>query len=74
MSSYKNTQFCYIPEHIIVRNVRNVFNDWNDSPPEEVYLRGRLKYALSLLVAYADALKIVRDGGVVDLATYPFGM
>jgi len=74
MSSYKNTQFCYIPENIIVRNVRSVFNDYNDPLTEEAYLRQRLKYALLLLVAYADALKVVRQSGVVDLATYPFGM
>jgi len=78
MSSYKNTQLCYIPEHIIVRNVREVLNDYNqpadDMPPQEASLRRRMRYALSLLVEYADALTAVRNSGVVDLATYPFGM
>ncbi|HEV7239523.1 MAG TPA: NAD(P)H-dependent oxidoreductase [Thermoanaerobaculia bacterium] len=74
MSSYKNTQFCYIPEHIIVRNVRSMLNELGAGAPEEAYLRGRLKYALMLLVEYAEALKAVRNSGVADLATYPFGM
>ena len=74
MSSYKNTQFCYIPEHIIVRNVRGILNESAEAPSDEAYLRRRACYALRLLVAYADALKTVRESGVVDLATYPFGM
>jgi multimeric flavodoxin WrbA len=77
MSSYKNTQFCYIPENIIVRDVRNVLNDYdhpNNIAAEEISLRRRMKYALTLLVEYADALKAVRNSGVIDLASYPFGM
>jgi NAD(P)H-dependent FMN reductase len=73
MSSYKNTQLCYIPEHVIVRNARNMLNAEEAAPPE-TYLRGRVKYALQLLVVYAEALKTVRNSGVVDLVTYPFGM
>lgn len=78
MSSYKNTQFCYIPEHIIVRDVRNVLNAYDAPPreirPREAALRDRIRYAIALLVEYAEALKLVRCSGVVDLASYPFGM
>jgi NAD(P)H-dependent FMN reductase len=78
MSSYKNTRFCYIPEHVIVRSVRNVLND-PDLPlerasAEEACVRRRLSYAVRLLEVYADALKIVRGSGAVDLTAYPFGM
>jgi NAD(P)H-dependent FMN reductase len=77
MSSYKNTQLCYIPEHIIVRDVRHVLNSV-DLPEgagrEDIDLRRRMKYALSLLVEYEKALEAVRGSGVVDSRTYPFGM
>jgi NAD(P)H-dependent FMN reductase len=78
MSSYKNTQFCYIPEQVIVRNVRTILNDEHlpleDASREEAYVRRRLRYALGLLAAYAEAFKGVRGSGAVDLETYPFGM
>jgi NAD(P)H-dependent FMN reductase len=74
MSSYKNTQLCYIPEHIIVRHVESMFNAVEPSSEDEASLRSRLTYALSLLVEYAKALRAVRASGVVDLQRYAWGM
>ena len=34
MSSYKNTHLWYIPEHVIVRGVRDLFNDFERSTSE----------------------------------------
>lgn len=73
-SSYKNTKLCYIPEHIIVRNVAEVLNETlNSENKSDTYLRGRFDFALSLLKKYAEALKIVRESGI-DFDKYPHGM
>jgi len=74
MSSYKNTHLCYIPEHITIRYVGDIFNQDEAVWGEEVYIRQRLKYALSLLIEYAKALKAVRESGVIDTKNYLWGM
>lgn len=74
-SSYKNTRICYIPEHIIVRNVEHVLNDSSEPQLEEdIYLRKRIPYALKLLYSYASALVQVRDSGIPDYKTFGNGM
>ncbi len=75
MSSYKNTHICFIPDHVIVRNVRSFFNDATkaDSPDDE-RIRERLHYALGILLEYGKALKQVRASGAIDLAKHPYGM
>ncbi|KAF0250560.1 MAG: acyl-carrier-protein phosphodiesterase [bacterium] len=74
VSSYKNNRICYIPEHIIVRNVAEVLNEAEDlNNKSDVYLRGRIDFTLSLLKQYAIALKSVRENEI-DYKKYPFGM
>jgi len=75
-SSYKNSRLCYIPEQLVVRNVRQVFNDnpADNNAEAQEYFVARSGYALDLLIAYARALGDVRGSGVVDLETYPNGM
>lgn len=74
MSSYKNTRLCYIPEHVIVRNVGRMLK--GDSPADEhdAALRARIDYSLRLLIEYAKGLAAVRASGVVDLKQFPYGM
>ena len=75
MSGYKNTYIQYIPEHIIIRDVNNSLN--NDELVEEssdFYVKKRLQYGLHILEKSAEAMNIVRDSGVLDFKTYPFGM
>jgi NAD(P)H-dependent FMN reductase len=74
MSSYKNTQLCWIPEHVIVRNVETVLNDTEPVGEDDVYIRARVGYGLRLLIAYAKALRLVRESGAVDADTYRWGM
>lgn len=76
MSSYKNTHVCYIPEHVIVRNVEAVLNDLvlNESNKDDFYIKNRMAYCLKILEKYASALKQVRESGVFDYKTYPYGM
>ena len=74
-SGYKNTQICYIPEHIIVRNVKQVLNESPENPlDEDTYLRKRIPYALQLLYSYSSALAQVRNSGIPDYKTFGNGM
>ncbi|XXY69353.1 NAD(P)H-dependent oxidoreductase [Sorangium sp. So ce291] len=74
MSSYKNTYLCYIPDHVIVRNVRGLLNDPAAQSPDDERIRERLRYGLGLLLQYGKALQFVRASGAIDLKSYPFGM
>lgn len=72
-SGYKNSKICYIPEHLIVRNVNRVLNGDEPAEKEDRYLRERIDFTLPLFVKYCEALQVVRSGGF-DFAAYPNGM
>ena len=72
MSGYKNNRLCYIPEHLIIRNVNSAFTG-NDTEADE-HLQDRVDYALKVLKEYAVGLKSVRDSGIVDHKTFRNGM
>lgn len=75
MSSYKNTRICYVPDHVIVRNVGSVLNAQSVvESPEDQYVRDRIEYALGVFNVYVSALEIVRRHPAVDLETYFYGM
>ncbi|MFO7552040.1 MAG: NAD(P)H-dependent oxidoreductase [Haliea sp.] len=76
MSGYKNSRLCFLPEHLIVRNVGSVFNaDSEDNDPKsQQYLSERLLYCLRLLREYALALRQVRQSGKASLEVYSTGM
>lgn len=63
MSSYKNNRLCYIPEHLIIREVENVFNECPEDNDEksDTYYKERLKWTLKILQGYGEALKSMRD-------------
>ena len=73
MSSYKNNRICYIPEHVIVRNVENVLNDNAEDNNQEAdgYFRERISWSLGILKAYAEAMKSMRES--VQLHNDKFG-
>ena len=66
MSSYKNSRLCYIPDHVIVRNVESVLNDdpARNNESADSYFRERIDWNLKLLAEYARALKSVRESGL----------
>lgn len=70
----KNTQVLYIPEHLIIRDVRNVLNGAEPASEADTRVRTRLDYGLGLLGAYARALRGVRESGLIDRKTFGFGM
>lgn len=76
MSSYKNNRICYIPEHVIVRNVEQVLNDdpAANNQSADAYFRDRIRYALTILKEYAVALRQVRTSGATDRSVYKNGM
>ena len=63
MSSYKNNRICYIPEHVIVRNVEQVLNanEADNDTGADGYFRERISWALGILAGYTAALKPMRD-------------
>ncbi len=76
MSSYKNNRLCYIPEHVIIRDVESILNEdesKNDQHSDS-YIRERLQWTLNILKEYATALKLVRDSGATKTEKFNNGM
>ncbi len=69
---FKNNHVCWIPDHIIVRDVEVAIK--TELHDENSYLYRYVCYCLRLLNAYAVSLKRVRMSGVVDLKQFPYGM
>jgi len=75
MNSFKNTKICYIPEHLIIRDVNNVLNDSDALLSDaDKYIRDRIEHTLSLLQIYAESFKTIRMHEVVNNSKYPYGM
>ncbi len=76
MSSYKNNRICYIPEHIIVRNVEKVLNDdpAENNPEADSYFRERISWSSGILKGYAEALKTIRESVQVHHDKFGNGM
>jgi NAD(P)H-dependent FMN reductase len=73
-SAQKNTQVCYIPDQVIVRDARNVLEGPEPQSDQDATLRERIAYSARVLREYAAAFRQIRRSGVVDLETWPFGM
>lgn len=69
-SSYKNCRLCYLPEHLIVRNVEKVLNTPEPSHEEDQRLHSRIDYELDILAKYAHALLPVRAS--IDMSNPAF--
>ena len=76
MSSYKNNRICYIPEHVIVRNVEKVLNDnmADNDAGADGYFRERITWSLGILKAYAEAMKPMRETAQVHHDKFGNGM
>jgi NAD(P)H-dependent FMN reductase len=76
VSGYKNTKMCYIPDHLIIRNVKDVMNDESESAEEkaDAYIRRRALFTLDVLGEYAKALKMVRESDKVWNDDFEYGM
>ncbi|MDP2746669.1 MAG: hypothetical protein Q8O69_09075 [Pseudomonas sp.] len=56
-SSDKNCRLCYVPEHLIVRQVEKVLSSPEPASEAHQRLRGRIDYALDILGKYPNALQ-----------------
>ena len=76
MSSYKNNRICYIPEHVIVRNVETVLNanPEDNDPDADTYFRERIEWALAILKGYAEAMKTMRESVQIHHDKFGNGM
>jgi NAD(P)H-dependent FMN reductase len=76
MSSYKNNRLCYIPEHLIVRNVEKVLNanSEDNDPGADAYFRERISWTLGILAGYATALKPMRESVQIHHDSFGNGM
>jgi NAD(P)H-dependent FMN reductase len=74
MSSFKNCYLNYIPDHLVVRNVQNLFLDPQEDEKHTKDLRERIAYSIKMLSGYKRALNGLRAEGIIDYKTYPFGM
>lgn len=57
MSSYKNSRICYLPEHLIIRNVSTVFNTSADDHSD---IAQCLAYCLTMPKEYGLAFRKIR--------------
>jgi len=76
MSSYKNNRICYIPEHLILRNVESILNEnSNDNDANsDAYYRERIDWTLEVLQGYVKALKSMRDTTPINNEKFSNGM
>lgn len=74
MSSYKNNRLVYIPDHVILRDVENLFVGDTPQGERDESSRARVQYSLQLLIEYGKALAGVRSSGVVNHKEFPFGL
>ena len=76
MSSYKNNRLCYIPEHLIIRDVEKVLNENEADNVKEFddYYKGRIEWTLGILVGYGNALKNMREQTKIHHDDYSNGM
>lgn len=73
-SSYKNCRLCYLPEHLIVRQVEKMLNGPQAVDEADERIRGRIDYALDVLVRYGHALQPVREAISFDNPAFANGM
>ncbi len=74
MSGYKNNRICFIPDHVIIRTVGGMLHGDDAANDHDKGIRERIDYSLRVLVEYGKALAHVRESGVIDTKTFPFGM
>lgn len=72
-SSYKNNKICYIPEHIIIRNIEEVLGN-TASSERDISLRDRINHSLDILISYSKGLKEVRSKSDFRGQEYKYGM
>lgn len=73
-SSYKNSRICYIPEHIIIRNVNQYLDPNEQENKFNKHLNERISETTQLLLDYAKALKNMRKTYSFNFEKFPNGL
>lgn len=72
MNAFKNNKLVAIPDHLIIRNVTEVLNDFTHDGSvlshRDSQIRDRIAYSMHTLTHYAESLKSLR----IALANKPF--
>lgn len=76
MSSYKNNRVCFIPEHLILRNVESILNEdaKDNNESADSYFKERINWSLGILRGYAVALKSMRESTEIHHEKFGNGM
>lgn len=73
-SGYKNNRACYLPEHLIVRQVESVMNAEQPTSDDDLRIRERADWALQILGHYAQAMRPLRTLIAMDNPAFANGM
>ncbi|MBN6713642.1 NAD(P)H-dependent oxidoreductase [Pseudomonas capsici] len=73
-SSYKNNRVCYLPEHLIVRQVEGVMNAGEAQTADDLRIRQRADWTLQILGHYAQAMQPLRGLIAMDNTDFANGM
>ena len=74
--SAKNNHMLYIPDHVIVRKVNDVLNNFeiDEENKDDAWIKGKLDRAIGILALYTKHMKALRAEADFDLDKYPYGM
>ena len=77
MTGSKNNHVCFLPDHLIFRNVSSLWNDTESGEEEKALhgdFKGRCEYSLQLLASYARALAPIQSDMLTLGKPYRNGM
>ncbi len=72
-SGYKNSRLLWLPEHLILRDVTDLWAGQEGRRSDE-YLEKRARYAIDMLLTYSQALSGVRESLLAGLSDFGNGM
>ena len=73
MAGYKNTKICYLPEHLIFRNIESFLDETNEDK-RILQMRERTKQTLTLFQTYCEAFISIREKDSYDHKSFGNGM
>lgn len=74
-SGQKNTHLVTSPENLVASMVESMKLEQNwDETSNDFWFKNRADYSMKILVAYSEALKHIRESGVVDHEHFPSGI
>lgn len=74
MSSYKNSRICYIPDHVVVRQVESLLNEESPVNADDTMIRERLDFSIKMLLCYEKAFKNITSEKFLYDPAYLNGM